>query len=957
VILTLVAVTRLTTSSMTSSLGAQTVAVTVPVESASLDTVFARTVTVGLDGVSLVHAIDAVVASAGVHAAYQAQVVGAIRTPVTLHASKLPLGAAFDAILAGTSLRAQAIAPNLIKIESRTSSAPANSGIVTGHVTDKNTSRALRGATVIVDGATKGVSTNDEGQYRITGLAAGEHTLTFKLLGYGRQTQHVKIVDGETATINIALIPSANQLDQVVVTGTVIPTELRAIPNAITIITAKQLEERNITHIDQLFRGDIPGVFAMNTGSQSTLGAVIMFSRGATALTQNSAGTSYNTNPIKTYIDGVEMADPQYLSQIDPRTIERIEVVTGPQASTIYGSNAINGVMQIFTKRGTTPRPQLTLNLQQSWVQNNFNSSLAPGHVLTTQVAGMEGHIGYSLNGSLDYSPRWTPANQMTRFSAGGGGRYEGASPIGRVTVDFSMRRQRTINHDEGDIGQSKTTLQADGELYGNPYAGLKLNYDISLSGESYSFSAGLAPTSWWSQTATIGQDREDTQFLITAPSYSSPADTTLFTGPTENVRRYASYSTTLRVPASSFATLTATLGGDGWQSLSTTSSFSSSSSALSGQNLSGSMTRTPLHNAGAFVESRLGFFEKLYFTYGARAEWNQAYGKDIQPNVVPQYGIAYNLEGGNFTSHFRASYGQTTRPPILKQKRAISFYGEACPSCGNYSHYSSFPAFDSQLGNPSLEPEHQSGYEGGLDLAWSNLLMLSVTRYNQVVDNLIDNVYGIDSVRGTKVDVSGYCNYGPSYCFPDGHAKYVQTQFNNVASLRNQGWELNGTVTTGPLTTNGKYSWTKSRVIGVTERYKTLFPNRIFTAYIPGSTPYGLREHNWLVSTTYARSSLSAILTINGIERAYSQGYDQFALVNFNRRLYLNQSANFDPYFYIGVIPGYTMANLNVARRLGSRADLTLDVQNLTDKYVNDYVANYAEAGRQTSLGLRIRF
>src|SRR5687767_161087 len=223
--------------------------------------------------------------------------------------------------------------------------------------------------------------------------------------------------------LDITLDVSANALEQVVVTGTVVATELKAVPSAITVVTAKQIEERGITKIDQLFRGDIPGLFAQNRGTSVPLEEVTMFSRGAISLDPSDPVTTainLYTNPIKTYIDGVELADPKYLSQIDPKSIERIEVLTGPQASTIYGSNAINGVMQIFTKRGSSTKPQVTLNLMSGWVENNFTSSLTPQHDYSAQVNGLEGQLSYNAGGSWNYTGPWTPAKQTTRTNAFG---------------------------------------------------------------------------------------------------------------------------------------------------------------------------------------------------------------------------------------------------------------------------------------------------------------------------------------------------------------------------------------------------------------------------------------------------------------------------------------------------------------------------------------------------------
>src|SRR5687767_14641869 len=268
--------------------------------------------------------------------------------------------------------------------------------------------------------------------------------------------------------LDITLDVSANALEQVVVTGTVVATELKAVPSAITVVTAKQIEERGITKIDQLFRGDIPGLFAQNQGS--AMGALLdevttMFSRGATALSSASAGTSFGTNPIKTYVDGIELADAKYLSQIDPKSIERIEIVTGPQASTIYGSNAINGVMQIFTKRGSTPRPQLSLSLLSGWVENNFSSARTPQHDYSAQLTGVEGRFSYNAGGSWNYVGPWTPAKQSTRTGGFGGAKLDLPTAAGRVTADMILRRSFTQSVQRGATDQTRTGYRETGRL------------------------------------------------------------------------------------------------------------------------------------------------------------------------------------------------------------------------------------------------------------------------------------------------------------------------------------------------------------------------------------------------------------------------------------------------------------------------------------------------------------
>jgi hypothetical protein len=358
----------------------------------------ARRVTVDAREATLVTVLRDIAKQAGLSPVYNESVIPA-HTRITVRLRDVLATDALSAVLRGTGLVAVVQQTGYLVIGPAEAAAV---GTIVGTVIDAATKKTVSGATVSLDEATRGVVTDEKGSFRITGVADGTHRLRVRRVGYARSAQEVTVTDGAIQTVTIALTAAVSTLDQVVVTGTVVATELRAVPNAITVITAKQLEERGITKLDQLFRGDVPGLFAQNIGSAAALDEVTMFSRGVTALGAFSGDINI-TNPIKTYVDGVELADSKYLSQIDPRSIERIEILTGPQASTIYGSNAMNGVMQVFTKRGSASHPQLTLSLLSGLVENDFSKARTPQHDYVAQVNGIEGRMSYNVGGSWNY--------------------------------------------------------------------------------------------------------------------------------------------------------------------------------------------------------------------------------------------------------------------------------------------------------------------------------------------------------------------------------------------------------------------------------------------------------------------------------------------------------------------------------------------------------------------------
>src|SRR5262249_30761231 len=161
-------------------------------------------------------------------------------------------------------------------------------------------------------------------------------------IGYIPKTVQAVVVDADKETsADIALTVSPSVLDQVVVTGTVIPTERRALSSPITVINSDQIEQQHLMSIDEIFRTMVPG--GVESEETPGIGGYSDYSlRGTSSI--GSAST------LKVLVDGIEVTDPAYIKNIDPSIVDHIEVIAGPEASTIYGSGAISGVMQIFTK-------------------------------------------------------------------------------------------------------------------------------------------------------------------------------------------------------------------------------------------------------------------------------------------------------------------------------------------------------------------------------------------------------------------------------------------------------------------------------------------------------------------------------------------------------------------------------------------------------------------------------
>ena len=175
--------------------------------------------------------------------------------------------------------------------------------------------------------------------------------------------QTVAVSNGATATVDFALQVSAAMLDEVVVTGTAGGEQRRSIGNAVsTIDVTAELDKSSATNITSLLNARSPGlVIVPTTGRLGATPAIQI--RGKSSM-------SLSNSPL-IYIDGIRVNNSQgigptgsgglsgqnsqvagRMNDINPDDIESIEVISGPAAATIYGTEAAAGVIQIITKKG-----------------------------------------------------------------------------------------------------------------------------------------------------------------------------------------------------------------------------------------------------------------------------------------------------------------------------------------------------------------------------------------------------------------------------------------------------------------------------------------------------------------------------------------------------------------------------------------------------------------------------
>ena len=236
--------------------------------------------------------------------------------------------------------------------------------MVQGTVIDSKTHATLPGVAVIVDGRfLKGTATDFDGHFEV-GAPDGS-VIRFECMGY--KTTAIR-AEGEMP-VTVSMEQDYFRLDEVVVTGQGAEISKRRLSSNIATVSAGDLEGIKADRIDQALRNSLPNVqITLGSGQSGT--ASMIKSRGISSAFGNSTPVIYvdgvrvdNLNTAATLNNttsgvpiGGNFAVSGSVSDIPMENIERIEYVPGGAATTLYGSDAANGVIQIFTKKGSSQK-------------------------------------------------------------------------------------------------------------------------------------------------------------------------------------------------------------------------------------------------------------------------------------------------------------------------------------------------------------------------------------------------------------------------------------------------------------------------------------------------------------------------------------------------------------------------------------------------------------------------
>jgi len=270
----------------------------------------------------------------------------------------------------------------------------AQTGQLTGKVSDPS-GEGLPGVSVKVKGTSQGTVTDIAGNYSLN-LPAKNAVVVFSYVGYISKEE----VLGTRTQVNIGLVEDSQSLNEVVVVGygTIKKSDLTG---AVAQVKATRMENENPKTIQDMLRGNAPGLDISNSASPRGGGSFLI--RGRASLTASTA-------PL-VVVDGVIY--PGSLSDINPNDIATIDILKDASSAAVFGARSANGVILLTTKKGKSGKPQITINSNLAVNKvGKFN------HILNAEdFLSWRGDVLWSMNGHNPatrynfYDPSKLPSN------------------------------------------------------------------------------------------------------------------------------------------------------------------------------------------------------------------------------------------------------------------------------------------------------------------------------------------------------------------------------------------------------------------------------------------------------------------------------------------------------------------------------------------------------------------
>lgn len=228
----------------------------------------------------------------------------------------------------------------------------AQSSNATGRVLSAEDNEPIVGATVQIEGTDTGTITDLDGKFTIN-VPSSAQILVISFIGM--ETQKINIKEKNRTDLTIKLKPTAEVLDEVLVTGTYgSAKKLGSIVGSVVAIRSDKIENRPSANFADALQGQVAGLQVYTSSGEPSEG-VSMRLRGI--------GSINSSNEPLFILDGSPISGGAFTA-INPSDIENVTVLKDASSTSIYGSRAANGVVVITTKRGRGAKPTVSIKGQ-----------------------------------------------------------------------------------------------------------------------------------------------------------------------------------------------------------------------------------------------------------------------------------------------------------------------------------------------------------------------------------------------------------------------------------------------------------------------------------------------------------------------------------------------------------------------------------------------------------------
>lgn len=754
-----------------------------------------------------------------------------------------------------------------------TAAAQGTTGSVQGRVTQSPSGAPIANAQVQVVNTRLGGATDADGRYSIPAVPPGTHTLRVRLIGFRPADQTVTVTAGAAATADFAITQSAVSLDEVVVTGTAGNARRREVGNSISAVRASDTPEAK-TSVSNMLAGRVAGASVMQ--SAGVIGA------GSSIRLRGNTSVALSNQPL-IYIDGVRVRSDEYpknvppsgsdlrsshvnaspLNDINPEDIDRVEILKGAAASTLYGTEAAAGVIQIFTKRGAAGKARWVAQVNQGfarelpfgpdvsdpadtadvvagvpaseWVRHAPRSAkyvfmdpwLSDGYRqgYSMQVSGGAQQLRYFTSGGYENNDGVLPNDHEKRYNVRGNFNYE---PLPKLALDWtsgytSDQFQQTPAGNNAH-GLTLNAFRRDRNYFGTQNVDTisrVLNYDLHTYIDRLTMggTATYTPFVNFTNRLTAGLDRAAVENRNLRPFNAFRGAEIGIISDQQWVNRTLNADYVGNWEWAATPSLKSTLSWGGQSAQSDVRNLSAYSEGLPGPGeatvSSGALklgfeTRQRVINAGFFLQELVGFRDRYFLTFGLRVDGNSAFGEDFGLQKYPKVSASYVVSDEPFwkqgwgTLKLRAAYGEAGRAPgafdAVRTWDAVGWGGLTALRPRN-------------LGNPNLGPERTKEVEVGFDAtALNGRLNLDATYFDATTTDAL--------LRVRKAPSTGNWD----------------DQLENVGELRKRGIEL---AVTGTVVDTRAVTWNAGLTVAT---------NKSEVIDLGGAPPFSLGNYGWIV-------------------------------------------------------------------------------------------------------------